>query len=103
MPYAPKTHKARMRLLEAKPRETRESASKRGYGRAWQKLRTFKLNRQPMCEANGCWRHASEVDHIVPRARGGIDSYENLQSLCKTHHSQKTAREDGGFGHKKAE
>ena len=41
---------------------------------------------------------ATEVDHIVPRRAGGKDVIENLQSLCITCHSRKTARFDGGLG-----
>lgn len=36
-----------------------------------------------------------ETDHIVPRHRGGSDSWTNLQSLCKTCHAAKTAAEAG--------
>lgn len=38
---------------------------------------------------------ATEVDHIIPH-RGDMDlfiSIENTQSLCRRHHSMKTARE----------
>ena len=34
-----------------------------------------------------------QVDHIVPRRAGGSDDMSNLQTLCMTHHSQKTGRE----------
>ena len=76
----------------------RASAAKRGYGRRWRKLRLIILRRDPICMSSGCERPSEEVDHIVPRAQGGADSGANLQGLCKTHHSRKTAREDGGFG-----
>ena len=76
----------------------RGSASARGYGRRWQRLRKLVLVRQPICQQPGCTEAASEVDHITPRRRGGDDSLANLQALCKVHHSQKTAREDGRWG-----
>ena len=41
---------------------------------------------------------ATEVDHRVPKSRGGTDAWENLQSLCKACHSRKTAQEDGRWG-----
>jgi len=77
----------------------RSSRSKRGYDRTWQKMRGMQLRREPFCQADGCFEQAEEVDHIVPLNRGGkrLDS-ANLQSLCKSCHSRKTANEDGGFG-----
>jgi len=57
---------------------------------------------------------ATEVDHIKPhKLKQAIDGGDpvaiataqslfwnrrNWQGLCKTHHSRKTASEDGGFG-----
>ena len=39
---------------------------------------------------------ATEVDHIVAMAVGGAPfDQKNLRSLCKSHHSQKTAIIDG--------
>ena len=79
----------------------RGSASKRGYGRRWQRTRAAQLQREPWCREcrrEGYTRPATQVDHIVPKARGGTDDPSNLQSLCGSHHSRKTAlelREDG--------
>ena len=74
----------------------RGSSSKHGYGRAWQKIRAAQLQREPWCRE--CRRKeytepATQVDHIVPKANGGTDDEENLQSLCARHHSRKTAKE----------
>ena len=81
----------------------RESSSKRGYGRAWQKSRASYLSRHPLCchcEADGMVVPATEVDHIV--AHKGDQALfwdsKNWQPLCKPCHSKKTAREDGGYG-----
>jgi len=71
----------------------RESAAKRGYGHEWQRTRKFILRRDPVCVIAGCNEAAAEVDHIVPKRMGGPDTPENLQGLCKHHHSIKTANE----------
>lgn len=44
----------------------------------------------------GVIRPATEVDHIIPRSKGGTDIWENLQALCKSCHSKKTRRENSG-------
>ena len=38
-----------------------------------------------------------DVDHIVPRARGGSNDLENLQALCRTCNSQKRDRDSTNF------
>jgi 5-methylcytosine-specific restriction enzyme A len=76
---------------------TRLSASDRGYGYAWQKLRAAILKRDKglcqHCIKQGRSVVANEVDHIVPKHRGGTDDHANLQSLCIECHTAKTARE----------
>lgn len=52
-----------------------------------------------LCQA--CLSHdrvtvANQVDHIVPRAKGGSDDMDNLQSLCKPCHDGKTVIDNGG-------
>lgn len=75
----------------------RESAAKRGYGAKWRRLRAYVLRNEPLCRH--CKRApATDVDHIVPRAKGGTDAMTNLQPLCKSCHSRKTATEDGRWG-----
>lgn len=71
----------------------------------WKKLRAACLKRDPVCchrdPATGqqtCDRPSRHADHVVPKSAGGADVLENLQGMCHRHHSQKTAREDGGFG-----
>jgi 5-methylcytosine-specific restriction protein A len=69
----------------------------RGYGSAWVRLREIALRRdsylcQP-CLAKGRPTPATEVDHIVPKAKGGTDDLENTQSICKACHAAKTAQE----------
>jgi 5-methylcytosine-specific restriction protein A len=55
-----------------------------------------------VCQAEGKTTRATDVDHIVPRRQGGTDDQSNLMPLCHSHHSQKTAMNDGGFGNRRA-
>jgi 5-methylcytosine-specific restriction endonuclease McrA len=48
------------------------------------------LRRHPECA--DCGREATEAHHIVPRAQGGSDRWENLMPLCKACHSARTRR-----------
>jgi hypothetical protein len=77
---------------------TRLPASQRGYGHTWRQLRLLILRDKPMCQWPFCNQPATDVDHILPLRAGGENTRQNLQSLCKPHHAQKTAREDGGWG-----
>ena len=115
MPTRPKTHLQRMRadglLIEARvdakaaaPDPPRESPSRRGYGRAWQRARQRYLGRHPLCvecHAHGQAEAATTVDHLVPHKGDKALFWDkgNWQALCTSCHSRKTAREDGGFGH----
>jgi 5-methylcytosine-specific restriction protein A len=68
------------------------------------RMRDEHLENNPLCAE--CLKEdlrvaAVEVDHVIPFE--GLDDPkrldpDNLQSLCKAHHSRKTAKEDGGFG-----
>jgi 5-methylcytosine-specific restriction protein A len=81
----------------------RGSSAQRGYGSRWRRLRAMYLHEHPVC-ADPFGVHgsqvvmATEVDHQVPRFRGGEDTEENLQALCKACHSRKTALKDGRWG-----
>lgn len=76
----------------------RGSAAQRGYDEAWRRLRAAKLRVNPWCQADGCSSAASEVDHKISRAAGGTEAWANLQSLCKSCHSRKTAVEARATG-----
>lgn len=75
-------------------RGTRQS---RGYGRAWQAARAAAMARDShlcvVCAKAGIITPATEVDHIIPKAKGGTDGLRNLQSLCRPCHKAKTTRE----------
>jgi 5-methylcytosine-specific restriction protein A len=76
----------------------RATAAERGYGHAWRVLRARILKRdkylcQPCLKA-GRVTPASAVDHIIPKAKGGTDADENLQSICRPCHDWKTSALD---------
>jgi 5-methylcytosine-specific restriction endonuclease McrA len=75
----------------------RGTASQRGYDAGWRKLRARFLAANPQCEHPGCRSAANEVDHIQSvRLRPDLRlEWSNLRALCKPHHSQRTAREQG--------
>jgi len=78
----------------------RGSSSARGYGYRWKLLRRMVLARDLVCKIGvlcGGTALATEVDHIIPRSRGGDDSMTNLQGACHACHSHKTATEDSTF------
>ena len=82
------------------PRESRPSAARRGYGARWRRVRVMFLGSNPVCcDPFGLHSDrvvaATDVDHVVPRALGGGERADNLQSLCHSCHSYKTRRERG--------
>jgi 5-methylcytosine-specific restriction protein A len=57
----------------------------------WRRLKTTVLQETPFCP---CGRLGSELDHVVPH-RGDLQlfwSKDNVQMLCTSCHSAKTAR-----------
>jgi 5-methylcytosine-specific restriction enzyme A len=71
---------------------------------AWRTLRAACLaSTGGRCSVTGCRRPAVVADHVIPHR--GVSSLffdlSNLQPLCKPCHDRKTARHDGGFGHRR--
>ena len=89
--YCPAHTRERKQVID----QARPNAAARGYGARWQRLRRMFLRGHPFC---ACGAVATDADHIVPRRRGGTDDEDNLQALCHTCHSRKTATEDGRWG-----
>ena len=87
----------------AKPRERRKR-DPRMYDRKWREYRLRFLAENPLCVA--CMKAqkleaATDVDHIRPIDGPDDPGYwdtKNHQGLCHSCHSEKTAKEDGGFG-----
>lgn len=86
---------------------TRASARARGYTRRWEHVRRSFLQQYPLCgdrpgpptgdsqcQRDGWLVPGQHVDHIVPvrQALDRLYDWENLQSLCASCHSKKTAR-----------
>lgn len=74
----------------------RSGSYRRGYTRAWKRLRDAFLQAHPHCvDPYRVHRHlvlATDVDHIVPH-RGDMRLFwdaSNLQALCHGCHSRKT-------------
>ena len=71
------------------------------YGR-WRRVRRYVLAKEPLCRLcrvrnPDCPNPAEEVDHIVPRSKGGpLFDPSNLQPLCKECHYRKTSKEVAG-------
>ena len=66
-------------------------------GRPWEIKRARIMKRDKYlcqnCRRDGIATKASSVDHIIPKAHGSTDDDFNLESLCWTCHSKKTATE----------
>ena len=93
-------------MLQREQDARRGSAYERGYGSRWQKASKAWLRSHPLCQCPDCQEGklrtiaATVVDHIIPH-KGDMRLFwdnTNWQSMSKTCHDIKTAREDGGFG-----
>jgi 5-methylcytosine-specific restriction protein A len=83
------------RATAAEHDERRGSSRERGYDARWERVRAMHLAAEPlcrMCQQAGRISAAVLVDHITPINDGGarLDD-DNLQSLCRRCHDQKTA------------
>ena len=83
----------------------RPPSHERGYDRHWRRARVRYLREHPLCViclADERITAATVVDHIIP-PKGDYELFwggDNWQSLCKVHHDQKTAKQDGAFDNK---
>jgi len=84
------THRRVYERERERLRGRRPTAHQRGYDGAWRRVRAQVLAEEPRCRM--CGAPASEVDHIVPLARGGTHDRANLQPLCVSCHRIKSAR-----------
>ena len=64
-----------------------------GYSHRIAKLIQRQYGRCAICKEPFTPMDVIEADHIVPRAKGGLDRYDNLQALHKHCHVQKSRLE----------
>ncbi len=102
MPTAPPAHRARaVEIPVAKPKRLKTSAQ--GYGWRWQQARLVHLRHEPLCRECAKVNRVeagTDVDHIVSHRMdmGLFWDRSNWQTLCRSCHSKKTAKENGGWG-----
>ncbi|MRW86791.1 HNH endonuclease [Pseudoduganella sp. FT26W] len=70
--------------------------TKRITGRRLQAMRVALFSRHPLCAE--CLRQgratpATQRDHVIPLAEGGLDDETNEQALCQDCHDEKSERE----------
>lgn len=105
MPIRPPVHRPAGSGAEQRARVERDrqrlmlrpSAVERGYDEQWRIVRAGHLAWHPLCSVEGCGEPATDVDHVQSIADHPELRLEpgNLRSLCKQHHSQRTARDQG--------
>ena len=101
--YGQRYCEAHNKQRHAQINERRQNSNSSGYTHEWRQARVEYLRKHPLCvecQKIGRTTAAKIVDHIIPH-RGNKTLFwdeSNWQSLCSSHHSIKTAREDGGFG-----
>lgn len=107
MPKMPTRHRPTRQRLPIRRHVPRGYRTKRSsdYNARWKRISKHYLRRHPLCcdpfgyhDEDGIIVVANEVDHIVPLRAGGTHASKNLQALCRSCHSKKTVRFDGGFG-----
>ena len=87
----------------------RPNAARRGYGYKWRIESRKYLREHLYCECDACRilgrrLKAEGVDHRIPH-HGDPKLFwdrNNWQAMARSCHNRKTAKEDGGFGNKKA-
>jgi 5-methylcytosine-specific restriction protein A len=90
-----------LRLRASRPQRdesNRPNAAARGYcSVAWRRLRQAALIRDAW-QCQDCGRlctdkREAQVDHVVPKSKGGADELGNLRTLCIRCHARKTNAE----------
>ena len=82
-------------------RYDRDPEKNKRYGSSWRKIRAAFIKANPLCvrcQQDGRLTPAREVHHIIPLRDGGTNDINNLMALCRSCHSEITAREGGRWG-----
>lgn len=90
-----------MKFLDHLKTDQQKNIRKFYNSREWKQTRNHKIQINPLCEhcnEKDIITPAQEVDHIIPLS---VDfslrtDYENLQSLCRQCHIDKTIADNGG-------
>lgn len=100
MPRSAPKHKPMPHVAKVHVTPQQERYGQGRGGRPWRRLRDAILQRDGFlcrpCAAAGRVRLATQVDHIVGKARGGSDDETNLQSICDPCHRAKSQAEARG-------
>lgn len=75
----------------------RPSSSERGYDADWQRARAAYLAEHPWCSVWQCRSRATDVDHklsVRDRPDLRLDP-TNFRPFCRSHHSARTAKDQG--------
>jgi 5-methylcytosine-specific restriction enzyme A len=71
--------------------ETRPSRHERGYGNDWYRTsRLILIRDNHICHY--CGAHATTVDHVISKAKGGSDDHTNLVAACASCNASKRDR-----------
>ena len=97
MPHLP-TSPRRPWIPEKEKQTGRKNSNYEFYNSsAWRKNRGRYIRKYPLCvecQKEGITQAGQVVDHITPINEGGDPmAWSNLQTLCSTHHNQKSGRE----------
>ena len=90
-----------MKYLKTNNSEADKRSRKFYNSTEWKRLRNHFIQVNPLCvecDKIGLIEPAVDIDHITPLKDnyGKALEWENLQGLCKKHHTQKTVKENSG-------
>lgn len=101
-------HEVQAQAASRERDKQRGSAHSRGYTSRWARYsKHYRTNNSlcVKCLAGGKLKRSECVDHIIPVVDGEKDPLfwepKNHQALCNSCHSEKTAKEDSGFGNER--